>query len=121
MKERGVSQRVNRITSIDLEKPSLLSTISYVSELLNQYNNKTDIVSLIKSQKMIKYKELIKELTPVVGQFQILKTAHNEVIKNLQKFDKEIETCIEKTNFAVKLGKNINSDLVSIKYIKPYK
>ena len=115
MKERGISQRVNRIVSIDLNKPLLIDSLNFISDLLHNNNEGSNIALLLKEYKMNKYKDLIQQLTPVVNQFSTLKKAHNDLIKNLQQLDIEIDSCIEKTSNAIKTGKNINLELISIK------
>ena len=115
MKERGISQRVNRIVSIDLNKPLLIDSLNFISDLLHNNNEGSNIALLLKEYKMNKYKDLIQQLTPVVNQFSTLKKAHKDLIKNLQQLDIEIDSCIEKTSNAIKTGKNINLELISIK------
>jgi hypothetical protein len=115
MKERGISQRVNKITSIEINKPVLLETLGYVSDLIGDTQEKPNIGSLIKVNKMTTYKQLINQLNPVVHQFRYLRKTHVDLIQSISLLDQEINACIDKTTSAVKFGKHINTELNLIK------
>ena len=112
MKERGVSQRVQRIIAIELNKPALIESLNLVSGLSS---DKSNIGNLVKTQKMAKYKELISQLNPVAKQFETLKRHHTDLVNILQQLNTEVESCIDKTTNAIKLGRNINTEMNLIK------
>lgn len=115
MKERGVSQRVNRITSIDLQKPVILDNLHYVNELYKLDNHNVSVPSLVKSQKMLQYKLLIAELLPIVQEFGILRNTQTALANTFSQLTSEVEMCIEKTSAAVRASQSMYQELENAK------
>ena len=114
MKERGISSRVNRITSIDIAKPALVDTINYVSTLVSE-SPSCSLSSVVKQHKLAKYKNLISQLKPVVDRFSDISELHNDLLAKLNDLDSEVSTRIVKTSAAIKLGKSIHLELCGLK------
>lgn len=114
MKERGVSQRVARVLTVDLNKSALLDSLNYASGLIRGQDTSA-LASLIKAHKMKKYQEIISQLAPVIKQFETIKENHKDLVSNLQKLNAEVDSCIVKTAGAIKLGKEINTEMATIK------
>lgn len=106
MKERGISQRVSKITSIDTTKKNILDALNYSSELIMNETEKVQVSKVIKLNKMRKYRELVEQIKPVVKSFSLLKETHKELLKKLHELNEEIGEKVEKSGVALKNGKS---------------
>jgi HKD family nuclease len=114
MKERGISARVARVTSIDISKPALLDSIGFASSLSAAHPG-IPLMSAIKSHKLQQYKAIISYLQPVADEFSQLSKHHSQVLQKLQALDLDIRDRIEKSANAVKIGKNVQQELCEMK------
>lgn len=116
MKERGIAQRVSKITSIDTSKKNILDALNYSSELIMQESEKVSVNKVIKLNKMRKYQELVNQIKPVVDTFIVLKETHKELLRTLTKLDEEICEKVEKTGLALKNGKSLAEEMAEGKW-----
>lgn len=116
MKERGIAQRVSKITSIDTAKKNILEALNYSSELIMQESEKVSVNKVIKLNKMRKYRELVNQIKPVVETFVVLKETHKELLRTLVKLDEEICEKVEKTGLALKNGKSLAGEMAEGKW-----
>ena len=111
MKERGISHRVSKITSIDTTKKNILDALNYSSELIMKETDKVQVNKVIKLNKMRKYRELVEQIKPVIKSFSILKETYKELLKKLHELDEEISEKVEKSGIALKHGKSLMTEI----------